>query len=250
MSRITELLEMATPRRAVAVKATESPREAEPILNLPPLLIDGSVEAMEEFGCLHRNILILGQGRLRTLMICSAEPGEGTTTVAMNLASYVAREESVSTLLVEANFHNPRLSELQTGRGTEGLCEMLVKQGDVQNYATRVSIPRLSAICAGRLMPHSDRTWSGSRIESMVSQCESCYPFVVFDAPPVNRCEESLHLAKYVDGVVLVVKVHAPAETVQRTKTALERVRARILGVVLNRRSPGAPHPASGSSKA
>ncbi len=248
MSRISELLEMTTPRTSVPTTATESPREAEPILNIPPLLIDGSGEAMEEFGCLYRNILILGQGHLKTVMVCSAELGEGATTVAMNLASFAAREENTPTLLVEANFHDPLLSRFQNGRGIEGLCEMLVDQGAVQNYVVPASIPRLSAISAGRLMPHSDRAWTRSRIESVVDQCRSCYPFIVFDAAPISSCEETLHLAKYVDGVLLVVRSHALAETVVRTKTALERVRARILGVVLNRGRPNIAPSANGSS--
>ncbi|MCE5336681.1 MAG: CpsD/CapB family tyrosine-protein kinase [Desulfobacteraceae bacterium] len=239
MSRISELMEMTRPRPSAQEMPSDMLREPEHVLRLPPLLIDGG-DALQEFGCLHRNILILGQGNLRTLMVCSAEQSSGTTTVALNLASFAAREEGISTLLVEANFHSPTLARYQNGSRCDGLCEMLTDQGALNNYVMPATVPGLSAISAGRLMPTSNNAWTRSRIENVVAQCRSAYSFVVFDAAPVNGSEESLHLAKYVDGVILVVKSHASAETVQRCKTALERVRARILGVVLNQQTPAA----------
>lgn len=247
MSRISELLEITTPRPTSAKIAADLLPEPEHVMSFPPLLIDGSGEALQEFGCLHRNILILGQGNLRTLMVCSAEQGSGTTTVAMNLASFAAREEGIQTLLVEANFHSPVFARYQNGSRGDGLCELLMEQGALENYVTPASVPQLSAMSAGRLMPTSNNAWTRSRIENVVSQCRASYPFVVFDAAPINGSEESLHLAKFVDGVVLVVRSQTSADNVQRCKTALERVRARILGVVLNQAKPVAPTSSNGS---
>jgi capsular exopolysaccharide synthesis family protein len=241
MSRIHEILTKAKDEPLAEAAVKRSSEEKEAIVHLPQLLIDKSAEANSEFACLYRNLLILGGGKVHTVMVCSADEGEGTTTVAMNLAALMAREEEALTLLVEANSTSPTFFNYDGGNTSEGLYELLLEQGPLKKYVVRTSMPQLAVMEVGRPAGGTRNAFTSSRLESVVAECRSHYPFVVFDAAPVNTNAESLELAKYVDGVVLVVKSEALTESVQRTKAALERVRAKILGVVLNRQKIEAP---------
>ena len=235
MSRIHEIFSKTNNELQAEAVAKELPEEKETVVNLPGLLIDSSPNCYSEFQCLYRNLTILGGGKVCTVMVCGAEEGEGTTTVAMNLAALMAREEEVPTLLVEANCSSPTLFRHDGGHPKEGLYELLMEQGPLQNYVAQTSIPRLLVMEAGRPTGGTKGAFTSSKIENAIAECKSQYPIIVFDAAPVNTNTESLELAKHVDGVVIVVKSEALLESVQHTKEALERVRARILGVVFNR---------------
>jgi capsular exopolysaccharide synthesis family protein len=234
MSRIHEIFSKTKNEPQAEAVGKESPEEKE-VVDLPRLMIDNSPNCYSEFQCLYRNLTILGGGKVRTVMVCGAEEGEGTTTIAMNLAALMAREEEVPTLLVEANCSSPTFFKHDGGHTKEGLYELLVEQGPIENYVAQTSIPQLVVMEAGRPTGGTKGAFTSSKIENAVAECKSQFPIIVFDAAPVNTNTESLELAKHVDGVVLVVKSEALAENVQRTKEALERVRARILGVVFNR---------------
>jgi protein-tyrosine kinase len=242
MSRIHEIVK-PNDKPLSEIASRKSSEEREAMIDLSQLLIENSSEAHSEFSCLYRNLLILGGGKVRTVMVCSAEEGEGTTTVAMNLAALMAREEGLSTLLVEANCTSPTLFEYDGGRPCEGLYEMLLEQGPIERYVVRTSMPQLTVMEVGRPAGVTKSAFTSSRLESVVAECKLHYPLVVFDAAPINSNPESLELAKHVDGVVLVVKSEALTESVQRMKGSLDRVRAKILGVVLNRQKMETPSP-------
>ena len=239
MSRVYELLSKTTTEQESLSRSLQPPADAQPFLDLPELLIDGSPESCEEFKCLYRNILLLSGKPIKILMVCSTQKGEGTTTVAMNLACLVAREENKPTLLVEANFNTPMLFQYKKGSAKEGFCELLLDQGDLDNYLVGTSTPQLSAMCIGGNSASDHGIPNPSRIESALRELKRQFEFVVLDAAPLKLSKCSLQLASQVDGVVLVVKPGSPVRDVQNAKDVLERAQAKILGVVLNQKSNG-----------
>ena len=71
----------------------------------------------------------------------------------------------------------------------------------------------------------------------MLARLRPEYDFVVVDSPPVNQYADASVLANKVDGVILVIEAdRTPLAEAEAAKRQLERVGARILGVVLNRK--------------
>ena len=86
------------------------------ILTLPPMLIESSKEFAEEIALLYRSLAVANQGAPGSILICSAESDSGTTTVALNLDSYIVTNEGCKTLFVEADFQRPYLSGSPGGK--------------------------------------------------------------------------------------------------------------------------------------
>lgn len=221
--------------------ATLSSSSADPVddqgaqlFEFPSLLIDRLPDFFQEMAGLYRNLFILQEGSLGTIMLCGIEPGVGTTMIAMNLASYIVQQEGQKTLFVDANLRNPSLFEYQNHFAHAGFHEFITEQGPITNYVLPTNIPRLFAMNAGKVADSNRDSFNTRALEYAVSECRASYPVVVVDAPPLGSGHECLDLAKCVDGVILVVRSNSAAVDVRNAKTALENAQSHIVGVVFN----------------
>ena len=221
--------------------ATSSALPAEPpddrdarLFEFPSLLIDRMPDFFQEMAGLYRNLFILQDGNLGTIMLCGIESGVGTTMIAMNLASYIVQQEGQQTLFVDANLRNPSLFRYQDHFAHAGFHELITEQGPLTNYVLPTNIPKLFAMNAGKVADINRDLFNSRALDYAVSEWRASYPVVVVDAPPLGSGPESLDLAKCVDGVILVVRSNSSAEDVRNAKTALENAQAHIVGVVFN----------------
>ena len=175
---------------------------------------------------------------LHTILLTAARHGEGTTRVAVGLASALASEGDTKVLLVEANLRTPSLvSQLALGKGP-GLSDYLIGQAGAEAVIHSVGDGSLSVVHAGATTNVVDCEAIGAGIQRLAPQ----FDFVIVDAPPVNRYADVSVLAPKVDGVILVVEAdQTPVVDAESAKRNLDRVGARIFGVVLNRRRSYVP---------
>lgn len=183
-----------------------------------------------------RNTILLSdfEGRLRSIMITSATPGEGKTTLAIHLALSNATRGK-KTLLVDSDLRRPSIhSRLGVAAG-EGLSNVLTEDMRWQQLATPLrDIPNLSLLQAG---PGSHRAADliGPRLSSLLDEFSKEYELVILDSPPLPGFAECLQLAKAADGVLIVAKAaETKRKAVLEVVTTLQRLRANIVGVVLN----------------
>jgi capsular exopolysaccharide synthesis family protein len=200
------------------------------------VLTEPSSPMAESFRALRTNIRFANpEAPLRSLLVTSAGPEEGKTTTAANLAITLAQAGS-RVILVDADLRRPRLHRVFDVAREPGFTELMIdQQGSVEAYLQGTEVENLRVMPCGPLPRHPAELLGSQRIVELIKQLEELADYVIFDSPPAATVTDAVVLASRVDGVLHVVLAGGPRrEVVLRTKAALEKVGARILGPVLN----------------
>ncbi|MHC4982485.1 MAG: polysaccharide biosynthesis tyrosine autokinase [Planctomycetota bacterium] len=169
----------------------------------------------------------------KSLLVTSPLPGDGRTSVAMNLAGCVARSGH-KVLLVDANFRQPTISELFSQAPRAGFSSALVGRGNWREQIHKVE-ENFFVLVSGPLPPNPAELLGSDRMQTLVQEMQGEYDQIIFDGAPCVVIADSSVLSTQVDGVILVVRAGSNTYgIVRRTRDILERVRAHVLGVVLN----------------
>jgi capsular exopolysaccharide synthesis family protein len=170
----------------------------------------------------------------RTMLVTSAGPGEGKSTVAANLAVTMAFS-GTRTLLVDTDLRRPVLHKLFGIPNTAGLTSLLTDGAVIGQRAQATRLPNLFVLTSGPIPPNPAEVLLSKAMTKFVESARGDYDCVVFDSPPIVSVADPLILAGLVEGVILVVKSGTYAhELIQRAKSQLEGVKASILGILLN----------------
>lgn len=171
---------------------------------------------------------------LHTILVTASRHGEGATTVAIGLVTALSKERDSRVLLVEANLRTPCVAEILPITTEAGVVDFAAGRAAPEALATRLDGFNFSVIAAG--LPPT-RPIDLEVLDALVTRLRSQFDFIVLDGPPVNRYADASVLATKVDGVILVVEADStPVVEAEAAKRQLDKVGARILGVVLNRR--------------
>jgi capsular exopolysaccharide synthesis family protein len=189
----------------------------------------------EAFRTIRTNLLLSSPAeRQRTVLVTSAKPEEGKTSVAVNLAISIG-QSGRRVLLVDANFHRPGLQNVFPQAKREGLSNILIGRGKLADLASPTELPNLEVLTCGPIPPNPTELLAGRYLAELIGEAAGRYDQVIFDGPPVLLVSDALVLASAVDGVVLVCRAKTASRgTVQRAREQLERVNARVFGAVLN----------------
>jgi capsular exopolysaccharide synthesis family protein len=182
---------------------------------------------------------------LRTLLVASAAPGDGKTTIARHLAGAAARV-GARVLLLEADLRRPTLSQQLDIEAGPGLADALIgavpwseatqaiNLGDTSGEHARVRT--LNVLVAGAGLPPNPGELIESRaMETLLERARSEYDLVVIDTPPLTAVSDAFPLLSKVDGVVIVGRVGRNRRDVaQRLHETLSGAGAPLLGVIAN----------------
>jgi capsular exopolysaccharide synthesis family protein len=171
----------------------------------------------------------------RVILVTSAQPEEGKSFTAVNLAVAVA-EGGERVLLVDADL---RRSSCHRAFGLEppttGLASVLYRGQGPEVALLTTGVPNLTFLPAGPKPPDPSALLSGERASTLFQGLRERFPWIVIDSPPVLAVSDAAVLAAHADGVLLVVRANAtPIEAVQLARDRLEALGAPMLGVVLN----------------
>jgi succinoglycan biosynthesis transport protein ExoP len=187
---------------------------------------------------------------LRTLLVASAGPGDGKTTVARHLAAAAARVGS-RVLLVEADLRRPTLARQLDVRSGAGLADVLIGAVTVGEATQTIALEgplsesargrTLDVLVAGAALPPNPGELIESRaMETLLERAKSTYDLVVIDTPPLTAVSDAFPLLRKVDGVIIVGRVGRNRRDVaQRLHETLTGAGAPLLGVVANGSKPG-----------
>lgn len=170
----------------------------------------------------------------KVIMISSAVPSEGKTTVAVNLALTLA-EAGRSVTLVEGDLRRPRVTRYLGMVGGAGLTNILAGSAEVEDVLQPYGDGDLRVIAAGPTPPNPSELLASSQMFKLIDGLRGKNDFVLIDAPPLLPVADASGLAVIVDGVLLSVRYGSTTkEQLQQARATLDRVGARTLGVVLN----------------
>lgn len=172
-------------------------------------------------------------GKLRTLLITSALPQDGKSTVSLNLATALAEGGKRSVLLVEADLHAPSLSQ-QLGLHTSvGLADCLENGANPLSAIRRLSPLNWYILPAGRTTSHPGELLHTEAMPALMQKFAATFDWVLVDSPPVIPVTDAVSLARQTNATLLVVKEgRTPREAVEKTIALIGK--QRVLGVVLN----------------
>jgi capsular exopolysaccharide synthesis family protein len=181
--------------------------------------------------------LALPDQESRVILFGSATAGEGTSTVARELAITLAGHGDAETLLIDANLRRPSVQDAFRVQRDPGLSEHILGGAALVDCLRRTDVPRLSVLTAGRPVIAPPRVASDARMKDLLPALRGRFRFVVMDAPPLLAFPEGVQLARLCDGSVVVIRAgHTRRQLPQRAVGLLEEAGAKVLGTVLNRR--------------
>jgi capsular exopolysaccharide synthesis family protein len=194
-----------------------------------------SPEAQEAFRQI-RTSVVLARPELppQTLLVVSPRGKEGSSTVAVNLATGLA-ETGARTVLVDMNLRRPALAELFEVDNSQGMSEYLAGGGSMSQGISPTGRPDLFVLPAGRPPDDPAQLMSSKRAETGLGLLREYFGFIILDAPPVLRYSDVLALAPQVDGAIVVARAaRTPAEDLREVRDLFVRLRIPILGLVVN----------------
>lgn len=237
MDKISKALERA--RRDGAADRSDARRPsasgAFPPLKAQPGAQSGVTD--EYFALISEVYLALPKVASRVLMLASATPGEGTSTVARGLAETLAGSGGVEVVLVDANLRAPTLDQVFRVRRTPGLSDHIEGGAALGSCLVETQVPHLTLLPAGKRTPVPPRVLGDPAMERVIAELRGRFAYIIVDAAPVLPWPESGGLSRKVDGTIVVIRAgHTKRELVERAMRLVEDAGGRILGTVLNRR--------------
>lgn len=193
--------------------------------------------AAEAYRMLRTNLQFMGVDRpVRSLVVTSAAPEEGKSLTAANLAVAFA-QAGQRVVLVDADLRRPTLHRtFGLGRlAWGGLTSVLAGALDLQSALTDTGIDGLRVLPSGPIPPNPAEMLGSQRMQALMAALDEHFDLAIYDTPPVLAVADASILAPAVDGTLLVVRAHRIGHPqARRAKEALEAVKARVLGVVLD----------------
>jgi polysaccharide biosynthesis transport protein len=189
----------------------------------------------EAFRSLRANLEFAGpEAPLRTLLVTSANPSEGKTTISINLATVLA-QGGKQVVLVDADLRRPHVHKFFGLSNRVGLSDILIKHLSIQTVARTPKEDSLTIVTSGSLPPNPSELLTSNKMDQFIDAAREQSDVVILDSPPFLISDASV-LAARVDGVVLVVQPgHTHIDSIRVIIEQMERVGARVLGIIFNR---------------
>ena len=172
--------------------------------------------------------------RPKTLVVTSALPNEGKTTISANLAITLAFS-GAKTLVVDADTRRGKLSNLFGITEGEGLSNILLKTMPWEDVVHQTTIENLHVIACGPPLKHPAEHLLGKVADQFLKDIYEQFDYVIFDSPPVTLLDDTLSLAPKIDGALVVVRFGVSSvRTTRRTIELLTQRQTNILGLICN----------------
>jgi capsular exopolysaccharide synthesis family protein len=200
-------------------------------------VIDRSVSSRvaEDYRQLRTNLQFLNVDEPpKVIMVSSAMPAEGKTTVTINLALALAEAGKQVTIL-DADLRRPRVTKYLGMVGGVGLTNILAGTADLGEVLQTYGDTGVSVVGAGPTPPNPSELLASKHMSALIEELRGKSEYVLIDAPPLLPVADSTGLAVMADGVLLSVRYGKSRKNqLQEAAANLERVSARTLGLILN----------------
>jgi succinoglycan biosynthesis transport protein ExoP len=189
----------------------------------------------EAFHGLRTSVLLSTAKRPPTsLLVTSAQGGEGKTTVAANLAVSLAQLGD-RVLLIDADLRRPSLHNFFGNNGSTGLVNYLTGDADWRTLVNHAAPSGLDLLFCGPVPPNPADLLSSEYMPALIREASKEYKFVVVDSPPLLNLADSRILSTLVDGVILVVGGGiTPRDLVHRAFLSAVDAGSHVLGAAIN----------------
>lgn len=176
----------------------------------------------EEFRIVKRQLLLnaramtgVAEEKKRTILLSSAQPGEGKTFCALNLALSISGEPDTEVLLVDGDFPNPQVLATLGLQAEAGLVDAIADPRlDPESLVLRTDLPGLSILPGGRQVSNVTELLASERARDIVARlAERPNRIILFDSPPALMASPATVLAGLAGQLVMVVRADRTSES-------------------------------------
>jgi len=174
---------------------------------------------------------------LRTVLISSAEPYEGKSTLSGFLAVAAAQYLKKRTLLIDADLRRPGLTRMMGVTGRLGLADWLSGKSrkPFLDYIQRTPLERLHVLGSGERVAEPGALLETEIVEQLLKECSRLYDLVIIDTPPLLPVTDPLVFSPLCHATVLVVKAGVTQrQSVRRAIQLVQQSGGHVAGCILN----------------
>ncbi len=210
--------------------------EGEDALAAPLLTEQKSTAFSEAIRGVRTNVrLSIAAEGMRSLLVTSANAGEGKTTVASSLATALALSGE-RVMLIDTDLRRPRLHSLFSCPQVPGLTNLMIGEAKAADLVRKTQVPDLHLMTSGTLPPNPSELLDSKRFREFMKHLARHYDWVILDAPPIMPVTDAIVLSNIVTAVLIVVAAEStPLPLLRSAVDALDRTTAIKIGAVLNK---------------
>jgi succinoglycan biosynthesis transport protein ExoP len=174
-------------------------------------------------------------GGPRVILVTSSVPGEGKSTVSVNLAIAFA-QHSKRVLIIEADLRRPSINRILKVKNHLGLSNVLTGSADFESAVSRaVAVPSLDVLSSGPTPPLPSEILDSAALDELVSQLRREYDLIVIDSPPATVVTDAIALGMRADGVLWVTRAGIVTKPlVARAAEMVNKFQLPLIGFVMN----------------
>lgn len=191
----------------------------------------------EQFRTIRTNIdfASVAKGNVKTLLVSSALPSEGKSTITANLAVVYA-QQGKRVLLVDTDLRRPTVARTFGVTDNHGLTNYLADvNSDAGSIIHHTRMATLDVVASGPVPPNPAELLASSRMTNLIAELRQRYDLVIFDVPPFLMVTDAQVLMSKMDGVAVVVSGRQTTKgALQRTTDTLKLANAPVLGFIYN----------------
>lgn len=232
------------------IKSTEEAEElfGAPVLGLIPaekfekdekrrltLVTHPGTAAAEAYRVLRNSLDFINfEHNIKTLLITSAAPAEGKSTVASNLAAGLA-QAGKKVVLVSCDFRRPTTQQFFQVNTMIGLSDVLTGANSLKSALQRSSeLANLLVLVSGKLPPNPSELLGSEKMRALLKELEEWADWVIVDSPPLLAVADAAAVARWSDGVLMVTKGgESTRDAAKKATEMLGQVGARVIGSVV-----------------
>ncbi len=149
---------------------------------------------------------------IRTILLTSSVPGEGKTTISVNLAGSLAQMDK-KVLLIDCDLRKPRIHNVFEIDRYPGLSDYLFSNASLEEIIRKTKFENLDIVPSGTIPPNPSELLGSKQMKEFLEKMKKQYDFIIIDSPPYISVTDAEILFRITDGTILVLRANkTPAE--------------------------------------
>jgi len=176
-----------------------------------------------------------GNDRPQSLLFTSASPGEGKTTIAINMARLLARS-GLRVVLVDADVRGGGMNRLLGSQNQPGVLDYLRGEATAEAIVHPTEFEGLSLVPGGTHNEHSEGLFLRPKLAELIQELRENRDFVILDGAPILASDDTALLAPFADAIFLVTRpFYTHSHLVRQALDMLYQRQAKHVSIILNR---------------